>query len=248
MGDSTGKKVFDIVRIANDFRWIPPWLYSLPIVTKLVAPLIALALLWASILLSLPWPVIIFSTLIAVYLMSVFVWALRKPPVPEEPVIVKLLNLLLTPHGDQNSLLILEVINKSEATSFSAQVRIIGRSDCQPVDTSPYTGQWKSTVPVRFSHEYRKPSTLPSVKLETGIGKLLEIAEWERNGDDAIMRLVGNDGWIMWEHKPTPKEKLPFFTLQIDFFGKGFVDSVCKRYTVGPKHPYGPLTMTEVTA
>jgi len=215
-----------------------------------VAPLIALCLLWASIFASLPWPVMVFFTLVTLYLIVLFAWAFRKAPVPEQPATVTLLNLLLTPHGDQNSLLTLEVTNKNEATSFTAQVRILGRSDCQPVDTSPYIGQWQSTVPVRFSHEYRKPPTLSSAKLETGIGKLLEIAEWERNGDDdAIMRLIGGrNGWIMWEHKPTPKEDLPFFTLQIEFFGKGFADSICKRYTVGPKHPYGPLAMTEVTA
>jgi hypothetical protein len=249
MADSRGKKVWGIVRIINDFRWIPIWVYSLPVVAKVVAPLIALCLLWASIFASLPWPVMVFFTLVALYLIVLFAWAFRKAPVPEQPVIVRLLNLLLTPHGDQNSLLTLEVANKSEATSFTAQIRIIGRSDCQPVDTSPYIGQWKSTVPVRFSHENRKPPTLSSVGLERGgIGKLLEIAEWERNDDDAIMRLIGTDGWIMWEHKPTPKEELPFFTLQIKFFGKGFVDPVCKQYTVGPKHPYGPLAMTEVTA
>jgi hypothetical protein len=215
-----------------------------------VAPLIALGLVWLSIFLSLPWPVIVFCTLVAGYLIGLFVWALRKPPIPEQIVTPKVLDLSFTAHGDQNSLLTLEVANKSEATSFTAQIRIVGRSDCQPVDTSPYIGQWESTVPVRFSHEARKPPTLSSVELETGgIGKSLEIAEWERSGDDnAIMRLIGGrGGWIMWEHKPTPKEELPFFTLQIEFFGKGFTDSVRKRYTVGPKHPYGPLAMTEVT-
>jgi hypothetical protein len=251
MEDSKGKKVFNIVRIINDFRWIPHWVYSFPVVAKVVAPLIALFLLWVSIFASLPWPVMAFFTLVALYLIVLFAWAFRKAPVPEQPDIVKLLSLLLTPHGDQSSLLTLEVSNKSESTSFTVQIRIISRSDCQPVDTSPYIGQWKSTIPVRFSHEYRKPPTMSAVELEAGgLGKLLEIAEWEKNGDNgAIMRLIGgNDNWIMWEHKPTPIEKLPFFTLQLEFFGRGFADSVCKRYTVGPKHPYGPLVMTEVTA
>src|SRR5207253_9257663 len=105
----------------------PHWVYSFPIVAKVVAPLIALFLLWVSIFASLPWPVMVFFALVALYLIVLFAWAFRKAPVPEQPVIVRLLNLLLTPHGDQNSLLTLEVANKSEATSFTAQIRIIGR-------------------------------------------------------------------------------------------------------------------------
>ena len=158
----------------------------------------------------------------------------------------KWMSLELLSHGDQSQILRLEVINRTESAEFSAQLRLVSRSDEQPVDTTPYVGQWIS----RGSDEHYADgsyATVSSTILETGIGGLLEVASWDhRHSDDiAVMRLIRTTSDLVWDFRLQPPECLPFFTLQIDFFAKGF-ESLRKTYRVGPKHHYGPLTMKEV--
>ena len=214
--------------------------------------MIALGLVWLSIFLSLPWPVIVFCTLVAGYLIGLFVWALRKPPIPEQIVTPKILDLTLTPHGNNSSLLCLEVRNKGDDAKIIATIRVVSRSYGGPVDTRPYTGRWTLlTYKHRFGDHRPKP-TAPVVTIPSGDYGILEIAKQDpengRGNDISEAKLVGFDEFLRWDHEQKPDSKLPSFRLQIEFLAEGVSKSLCKLYDVGPVHAYGPLGMTEVTA
>ncbi|HTF65438.1 MAG TPA: hypothetical protein VK638_22410 [Edaphobacter sp.] len=252
MADSKGKKVWGIVRIINDFRWALIWLYSLPLVAKLVAPLIALGLVWLSIFLSLPWPVIVFCTLVAGYLVGLFVWALGKPPIPEQIVTPKVLDLSFTVHSENNPLLCLEVRNNGDDVKITASVRVVSRSYGGSVNTRPYVGQWTLLSHKKRWDDYRPDPTASAVAIPSGTHRILEIARQDpengRGNDISEAKVVGFDEFLRWDHEQKPDSKLPSFRLQIEFLAEGVSKSLCKLYDVGPVHAYGPLGMTEVTA
>jgi hypothetical protein len=252
MGDNKGKKVWGIFRIVNDFRWVLIWLYSLPLV-KLVAPLIALGLVWLSIFLALPWPVIVFCVLVAGYLIGVFVWALRKPPIPEQIVMPRVLDLTFTSHGDNNPLLRLEVKNNGDNAVIAATIRVVSRSYGGPVDTCPYKGQWTFIGYKKAWDDYRPEPTASEVTIASGAYQILQIASQDpengRGNDISEAKLVGFDECLRWDFEPKKVDsKLPTLRLHIEFRGVGISKTVSKIYDVGPVKACGPLGMTEVLA
>jgi hypothetical protein len=117
MADSKGKKVWGVVRIANDFRYVFPWFYKLPWIAKAVATLSALVLLFIAVLNGMPWPVLMFCALTLLFLIVLFATALVRPPAPEKQFQVE-----LVPHGENSSEVYLEVWNKSGTVNISAQI------------------------------------------------------------------------------------------------------------------------------
>jgi hypothetical protein len=252
MEESKGKRIWGIVKIVNDFRWIPSWLYSLPMVAKVVAPLIALVLLCLSILKSLPWPITVFCILIVIYLVGVFVWALRKPSLSEVVVVPNALNLSFTSHGNNSPLLCLEVRNQGDDAKITASIRVVSRSYGGSVDTRPYIGQWTLLTYKRRFGDHRPEPKATTVVIPSGSHRILEIARQDpKNGqgnDISVAHLVGFNEFLRWDFEQKPDGKLPSFRLQIEFLAEGLPKSLCKLYDVGPIHAYGPLGMKEVTA
>jgi hypothetical protein len=164
------------------------------------------------------------------------------------------LNLELIPHGENSSEVYLEVINKSETTKMSAQIRVLSKSYGDGVKKYGYEGFWSGPIfaiqgwdkvlPVR-DHGERTSVVIPSEK-----SHLLRIASVDLNHDhgQCTLSLVGIEEKLMLDFEPTPNSHLPFFVLNVKFFGEGFVNTISRDYKVGPKTFRGPMEMTEVTA
>jgi hypothetical protein len=256
MGDSKGRKLWGIVRIANDFRWVLGWLLGLPWGAKVVAVVTPLLLLWFSIIKSFRWPVLMFFGLCAFFLLYLFFTALFKVEISSEaspplPTVEKELSLLLTPHGDNSPLLCLEVKNKGEDVKLTATIRVVSRSYGGPFDTRPYTGRWTLLNHRRRFGDHRPEPTAPVVTISAGDYRILEIAKQDpdngKGNDTSAAYLVGFDEFLRWDFEQKPDSKLPSFRLQIEFRADGVPKSLSKLYDVGPKHAYGPLHMIEVT-
>jgi hypothetical protein len=255
MGDVKGRKFWGIVRIANDFRWVPAWLLGLPWGAKVVAIMTPLLLLWLSIIKSFPWPVLMFFGLCTAFLIYLFFTAFFKVETSSEAspllqTVEKELSLLLTPHGQNNPLLCLEVKNQGEDVRLTATMRVVSRSYGGPVDTRPYSGRWTLlTYKRRFGDHRPKPTAL-LVTIPSGDYRILEIAKQDpdngRGNEISAAYLVGFDEFLRWDFEQKPDSKLPSLRLQIEFRADGIPNPLSKVYDVGPVHAYGPLGMTEV--
>jgi hypothetical protein len=259
MADSKGNKVWGIVRIINDFRWVLTWLLGLPWGAKVLAIMTPLFLLWLSILKSFPRPVLTFFGLSTLFLIYVFFTALFKVEnlsntsrllQPFEPE--KVLDLTLTPHGDNSAELCLEVMNNGEPTKFTAQMRVLSRSYGDGVNGRPFDGCWAPSSSLKKRWDDTRPNPqYSSVTIPSGRSRLLQISRQNpENGSNQISEadLVGLNESLRWDFEHKPNSHLPFFTLQIDIFGEGYTKYPTKIYKVGPVKSVGPLGMTEVTA
>lgn len=164
------------------------------------------------------------------------------------------LGLGLIPHGDNSSEVYLEVINNSETTQMSAQIGVLSRSYGDGVKKYRYTGIWSGPI---FAMEnwnevqpVRDHGKRTSVVITSGKSHLLRIASVELNDDygQCTLSLVGLEEKLMWDFEPSPKNHLPFFVVQVQLFGEGFVSPPPKNYRVGPKASIGPMDMVEVPA
>jgi hypothetical protein len=158
--------------------------------------------------------------------------------------------LELTPHGNNSSLLCLEVRNKGDDAKITATMRVVSRSYGGPVDTRPYTGQWTLLSYRRRFGDHRPFPTAPVVTIPSGDYRILEIAKQNpengRGNEISAAHLVGFDEFLRWDFEPKPDSKLPSFRLQVEFLAQG-IKPLCKLYDVGPVAACGPLGMTEVT-
>ena len=136
---------------------------------------------------------------------------------------------------------------------MSAQIGVLRRSYGEGVKKYRYTGIWSGPI---FAMEnwnevqpVRDHGERTSVVITSGKSHLLRIASVELNDDygQCTLSLVGLEEKLMWDFEPSPKNPLPFFVVQVQLFGEGFVSPPPSDYRIGPKTSIGPMEMTEVT-
>ena len=217
-----------------------------------------LALAFIAYLKHAPWPVWMFLALFTqmAIVLPLFIMSTRKRQRETEtrekdinPLPV--LNLKLTPHGDNATSIYLEVENLGDTISLSAQLRIVGRSPSKPHKTYAFCGRWKSELTTIDFYEQQLESYVGDVQLESNKSRLLTIASIVSIAGlaDQEMTIEGIDGEsIVWDSSSQQSQELPYFLIQVTLIAKGYPEPVNTTYKVGPKTIHGPFHMTEVPA
>jgi|GEM_PF-5042898 len=162
----------------------------------------------------------------------------------------KSLEVVLSTHGDNSSDVYLEVKNHSEATTFSAQLRIISRNYGDGVKTFSYDGKWSHRYSIESWNEYSTEEDHGesiSVSIAKGKSYRLRIATiLEKEHGLCTLALVGIEEKLVWDFEPKHTSYLPFFVIGVSIFGEGFSEPVTGMYKLGPAHAYGPMQMVAV--
>lgn len=179
--------------------------------------------------------------------MTPWILELLKPKaiVTVEPV----LNLTLSPHGENSESLYLEVMNNASPVSLSAEVHILSIFPKRSFKTRKFDGSWAIDVRVerwKSPHE----QLIPKITIESSRSKRLKLASVISpvGVGPQIMELVGIDECLVWELLPLREHLLPYMEIEIILAGSGYSIPLIKKYKVGPRTSSGPLQMTEVTA
>lgn len=209
-----------------------------------------------------PWPVWGFLFLGALCLISIFS-LLRETKTQVVPVTAvvpitpmalqiekKSLDLRLSPHGDNDESIYLEVKNQGDTIDVSAQLEIVGLSTTsRKFKTLPFNGRWKSDLTTVDFYNEQPESYVGNVRIETHKSRLLKIASLASmvGLDEQEMAIVGiDDETIGWESNPRQSQELPYFIIRITLIAKGYPKIKEATYKVGPKTSHGPFQMTEV--
>jgi hypothetical protein len=167
-----------------------------------------LALAFIAYLKHAPWPLWMFLALFTqvAIVLPLYIMSTRKRQQETEtqekdihPLPV--LNLKLTPHGDNATSIYLEVENLGDTINLSAQLRIVGRSPIKLYKTYAFCGRWKSEPTIDF-HEQQLESYVGDVRLESNKSRLLTIASLVsiESLADQEMTIEGIDGEsIVWD-------------------------------------------------
>ena len=172
----------------------------------------------------------------------------ETPPIPFTLPIKEqaVLDIDLTPHGNNSDAMYLEVMNNGSPTAFSAEVHILRFFPSKEFKTHKFDGRWVILVTrVEWMDPYEE--LIPEIKIGTNRSKRLKLASVVSpvGSGMQIVQLEGIDEFINWE-LPVVDQILPYVDIEIMVIGNGYPRPVTKQYRLGPRTPVGPLEMKEI--
>jgi hypothetical protein len=245
-------------KIEGSAKWdFYKWLASLPLWSKVAAPVTPFVISVALYLKNAPWPVwmflALFTQLAVILPLLVMVSIKRRKEIEErEKSIIpeQVLDVVVIPHGDNSEAIYLEVTNNSKTTRFSAEVRIIDVFPKRLFKTHKFEGSWPVYVKAtEWSHAYE--DLRHEMQIEANKSKRLKLAHVSSKsvgiGNQSV-KLVGIDGEAMTWELPLKGQVLPYLEIEVILVGKGYTKPVIRQYKLGPATPVGPLEMKEIVA